>query len=114
MIDEKVIYIPFLAFYQQRVIFAYKNYQQDNQWSISHLLEYAYQSEDLDSAKKAFSKCLKRLCPKEIWQHCGIIKTTMSFIQKYIPEYVVEFDGKTNYLKYSDFIKDFEVVEVQS
>ena len=110
--DNKIIYIPFLVFYNEHVVFAYNEYEEKD-WSISHLIEHAYQSESFDLAKKAFSKCLRVLCPKEIWKHYGIIKTNANFLRNYIPYYQTEYIcGKETYLKYSSFIKSFEVLDL--
>jgi len=112
IIDNKYVYIPFLVFYEDQVIFAYDKYE-DKDWSITHMIEQAYQSENFDLAKKAFSKCLRVLCPKELWKKHGVIKANIGFLQEYIPNYRTDNHfGRSTYLEYSNFIKHFEVLDL--
>lgn len=112
MIDE-TLYIPFLCFYEDEMIFAYKDYQK-SEYSVSHGFNQAFVSSSLDEAKKAFSKCLRGLCPKDLWNHSGIIRTTKEFLESYEPICYRRSEKHSHHHNYSDMIKVFEVVEVKS
>ena len=110
--NGEIIYIPFLVFYDDKIVFAYEKYKESG-WSITNILKSAFTSADLEEAKKAFSKCLRVLCPRDLWDYSGIIKTTRESINNYIPKYSIH-DDQCEYLHYSDTVKDFEVIKVQS
>lgn len=75
MQKKKKFYIPFLSFYQNRVIFPYFDFASKNQpATITHLMDGAYIADDLDDAKSVFKKTLKRIAPKDIWDHWGYLE----------------------------------------
>lgn len=75
MQKKKKFYIPFLSFYQNRVIFPYFDFASKKQpATITHLMDGAYIADDLDDAKSVFKKTLKRIAPKDIWDHWGYLE----------------------------------------
>jgi len=98
LFENVIVYIPFMNFYEEKTCFAYIG---DGGTITSHLAKAAYKY-TLEDAKKVFNRHLKVLCPKELWKHYGLLKTTLDNLLTYKPRFIS--------LEVSWLLKYFEVI----
>ncbi len=110
LFENITVYIPFMNFYEEKTCFAYTRHG----GTITSNLTTAGYKFTFEDAKKLFNRHLRVLCPKELWQHYGLLKTTLDKLISYKVRYQEEttFGFRDKYIPVNKLMNDFEVINL--
>lgn len=94
-------YVPFLSFYKDEIYFCYQFWNaKEYQGSITHKINDAFVTSDLEEAKKAFNKKLRVVAPKNLWKQYGFLKIKYENLRAVISHLIKTQTNECNH--YSD------------